>query len=233
MADPIISRGRVRVAVGLEVDSLDVALAGGSDVTVQGLPLADFARRGGFDGARVEVRQHYAPAWGSASVGSLHVFEGRVSEAEARGMRVDLRVASDLELLDQPIPRWVFQAQCRHRIYSTGCGVNPASFQVGGTAQTFSTAGSIVTGLSQADGYFELGRIRFTSGVLAGERRTIRAWGSGIATPVTPFSAAPAVGDSFIMLPGCDRTRATCGAKFSNTANFGGQPHIPAPELSY
>lgn len=233
MATPIISRGSVRSAIGVEVDALDVTFAGGPDVTVQGRQLSSFARRGGFDGARIEVRRHYAPAWGQPAAGSLHVFEGRASEVTIEGMSVAVRVACDLELLDVAIPRWVLQAPCRHRVYSVGCGASKAAFIVTGAAGAGSTAASVTSALAQADAYFALGVLTFTSGALAGQARMVRAFAGGVFTPVVPFSAAPAPGDAFTALPGCDRARATCGAKFNNLDNFGGQTHIPAPELSY
>ena len=39
------------------------------------------------------------------------------------------------------------------------------------------------------------------------------------------------VGDAFTVYPGCDKQQSTC-ALFGNSANFRGQPFIPAPELS-
>jgi hypothetical protein len=35
------------------------------------------------------------------------------------------------------------------------------------------------------------------------------------------------VGDNVTLTAGCDRTRATCVAKFNNLANFMGFPYIP------
>ena len=233
MTDPIITRGRVRTVIGIEADSLDVTLTGDADCTVLGQQLSAFAADAGFDGARVVVRRHYAPRWGAASVGSLHIFEGDIREANVEGMEVRLQVSSDIARLNMPIPRQVYQASCRHRVFNPGCGLNSAAYEVTGTASSGSTAGAIVTALGNADGYFTLGRIRFTSGALAGQRRTVRVYASGTFTPIVPFSAAPAPGDAFTALPGCDRTRATCAARFSNTDNYGGQKHIPAPELSY
>jgi uncharacterized phage protein (TIGR02218 family) len=34
-------------------------------------------------------------------------------------------------------------------------------------------------------------------------------------------------GDTFVVTAGCDKTFATCAAKFSNGLNFRGFPHIP------
>jgi uncharacterized phage protein (TIGR02218 family) len=41
---------------------------------------------------------------------------------------------------------------------------------------------------------------------------------------------AIAKGDGFTIRAGCDKRIATCGAKFANTANFRGFPHIPGQD---
>ena len=37
-------------------------------------------------------------------------------------------------------------------------------------------------------------------------------------------------GDAFAIRAGCDKCMETCGAKFANTANFRGFPHIPGQD---
>jgi hypothetical protein len=86
-----------------------------------------------------------------------------------------------------------------------------------------------------ADDY-NLGKISFTSGVLNGQSRMIRAsiYNSGSSASITvstPFPAAPSTGDSFRIYQGCDKSWAgTNGCpKFSNTARFRGFPFVPQP----
>ncbi len=42
-------------------------------------------------------------------------------------------------------------------------------------------------------------------------------------------------GDAFTIRPGCDKSFATCRAKFDNAVNFRGFPHVPGTDqvLSY
>jgi uncharacterized phage protein (TIGR02218 family) len=42
-----------------------------------------------------------------------------------------------------------------------------------------------------------------------------------------------AVGDIFSVEAGCDKTFATCKAKFSNALNFRGFPHLPGNDVAY
>ena len=41
------------------------------------------------------------------------------------------------------------------------------------------------------------------------------------------------VGDQFSLLPGCDKSFAQCKAKFANSANFRGFPHLPGNDAAY
>ena len=45
-----------------------------------------------------------------------------------------------------------------------------------------------------------------------------------------PLPNVPAVGDTFSVFPGCDKTKTTCAGKFSNIARFRGFPFVPVPE---
>jgi hypothetical protein len=36
-----------------------------------------------------------------------------------------------------------------------------------------------------------------------------------------------------VLFPGCDKTRATCVAKFSNILNFRGEPDVPGQDKYY
>jgi hypothetical protein len=46
------------------------------------------------------------------------------------------------------------------------------------------------------------------------------------------FLSPPAVGDQFQLLPGCDRSLATCTNIFNNPVHFGGVPFVPAQETA-
>jgi hypothetical protein len=61
--------------------------------------------------------------------------------------------------------------------------------------------------------------------------RTIASFASGSSVSIKlALLSAPAAGDQFQLLPGCDHTIATCTNVFNNAGHFGGQPYIPTPE---
>ena len=71
-----------------------------------------------------------------------------------------------------------------------------------------------------------------TSGLNAGVSRMVANWdGASTLSLQAPLPFGVAVGDTFTVTAGCDKTMATCTA-FGNLVNYGGEPFIPPPELS-
>lgn len=50
---------------------------------------------------------------------------------------------------------------------------------------------------------------------------------------IKPRYITPNTGDTFNILPGCDKTINTCKYKFNNLNNYGNCPFIPNPDSSY
>ncbi len=234
MTDPIIKRGTVRTTIGVEVDELDVSLLVNSDVQVLGIGLTQFAKSGGFDGARLSVDRSFSAAPGSTACGSLNQFTGRIADLEITGVEVKMMVKSDLELLNVQMPRNLYMGQCVNSLYDARCGLSAAAFTVTANTTANSTRSSINCNLAQAAGYFNLGTLKYTSGQNQNIERSVKLHTTGVLVPSFPFPYVPAPGDLFVAKPGCDKLRTTCNSvKFSNEANFGGKPFIPAPELTY
>lgn len=233
MTDPLIKRGQIRSVIGVEVDTLDLTLMCNSDVQVANVPLSQFARMGGFDGARVQLDRYFSASWQSAACGSLNLFTGRVGPVSVSGTEVKMTVNSDLELLNIKMPRNIYIAQCIHTLYGPGCGLAAAAFTVTGNTTANSSTLLVNCNLPQAAGYFNLGTIKYTSGPNAGVMRSVKAHTSGVIVPSFPFPYTPVAGDLFQAKPGCDKQAATCNTKFSNTANLRAYEFIPSPELTY
>jgi uncharacterized phage protein (TIGR02218 family) len=83
---------------------------------------------------------------------------------------------------------------------------------------------------------FAQGTILFTSGVNEGVYRTIKGQSTAVAFGldlVYPLETPPSAGDTFQIWPGCDKTSATCTARFDNLKAFRGYPFTPAAETAY
>jgi hypothetical protein len=192
--------------------------------TLGGVPWTQQARQGYFDGARVCLERAFTATWGDWSAGTLIRFWGRVGQRLAHAQHDRARPVSDLVLMQRPMPRNVYQPGCLHNLFDAGCTLNRASFAVAGAVGGGSTASSINTNLTQATGYFELGAITFTSGVNNGLVRTVKTFthAGGVVVPTATLPAAPANGDTFSIVPGCDKTPIHVHARSLRTSPTSG-----------
>lgn len=231
---PIIKRGPIRTKIGVEAAVMSVTMLVDTSSLIDAAPAISYALGGGLDGATLESRRYFLTDAG-AEVGSLNSFAGRVSEVDCEGGKIQIACLSDLEILNQRLPRNLFAAGCIHALYDSGCAVSAAAFTVTGTIASGTTVSSITCNLTaQAAGYFDLGVIEFTTGALAGLRRSVKSHpSSGVLVPVPRLPAVPANGDQFTAKPGCDKLSATCETKFSNLLNYRGFEFIPVPEAAY
>jgi uncharacterized phage protein (TIGR02218 family) len=116
----------------------------------------------------------------------------------------------------------VYQRQCRHALYSPGCGVDKASFAVPGTVDTAVANQVFVTAAAAfANNYFTGGMLTTAEG----SRLIVEHIGTSL-TLITPLTVLTG-GTPLTLYPGCDHTLDTCTNKFSNSLNFGGQPWLP------
>ena len=242
----IVRRGAISSRVGLDSQSVDIELTPQADATsaptVGGLPFLQAVRQGFLDGARLTVRKVFmsTPASGlpvNTNGESVVWYVGTVSDATAGRQSARLSVESDLARLNIQMPRNVLQPGCVHSLFDGGCTLLKSTFTVAGTITSTgpNSAGSFTTGLTQATDWFSLGVLTFTSGANAGLSRTVRSHANtnGVVTLVSPFPSAPATGDTFNIVPGCDKQQATCSGKFANLAHFRGFPYVPVPETLY
>lgn len=157
---------------------------------------------------------------------------GRLNIERAGGITIEATVASMTELLNVKFPTHLYYPPCIYTLGDTSCGVDLDAFRQQGTA-TGGTRSAIQSGLSLDNGYLAQGSITFTSGRNTGVTRTIRSNESSTITVVLPFYYPPAAGDTFYVLPACDKSMHCCKARFSNLARFRGYPFIPVPETAY
>lgn len=233
-------RGATHQTTGLEVDTLSLDVYADPDdpsSKIEGLSFAAFAQIGGFDGATVRIDKCFMSEWGDcATNGTMMWFEGRTSDINFGRTTVTMQVHAFTELLNQQMPRDVYQPGCVNTLYQpTTCKALKSVFASGGVAQSGCTRSMIIFGPGgPPDGYFTLGSILFTSGANAGISRSIteHTSSSGVLRVPRPFPAAPAPGDTFTAYPGCDKAMATCRDKFHNLKNFRGWPFVPVPETA-
>lgn len=210
---PIEDQG-VQSARGTGGASVDINIYGGnSEFLVGGVDILDFLENFGLDGASARIDRVFAADWSamftSGPVGGFCRFSGLVSEVKELGQtQAVVTVKSPMALLATPFPADVFQTSCLNVFGDSNCGVDIAPLTVTGAVSTGSvTATQTVFGsnLTQADSYFTLGDVTFTSGANAGESRSAKSYlnSHGEITLTSPLPAAPANGDTFTVSPGC------------------------------
>ena len=149
------------------------------------------------------------------------VWQGTVSSAYLTDRMIAVSCESLLKRLSRSNLMATYQANCRHAVYSTACGLVRGNFDY--TATVDSIAANVVT-LTAGHG--------ITSGALTGGeiekggyRRFIVLHEGDDLTLIRPLFGL-AASDSVTLIEGCDRSLATCIAK-TNVANYGGFPWIP------
>lgn len=228
------NKAKVHWIIGTQVDNLTFDIIPQTS-TIKGLTWFQAALAGIFDGATVLYQRAYMPTYGDVSVGVYDMFKGRVGDVTVGRKMLTFVVNSHLELLNQNLPLNLYQAPCNNNLYDTSCGVNPALFSNPGTVAAGSTGGTIMATMAPATGFFDLGKLTFTSGAASGVSIGVKSWTQG--SPGTfllnrPPPISVAVGDTFTAYAGCNKLQSTCSAKFNNLANFRGTPYVPVPETA-
>jgi uncharacterized phage protein (TIGR02218 family) len=223
-----ISRSNLKWAVGLTVDTLNLMIDAPN--------LAPLIVNGFFDGARVQLDRLYGTSFGQW-IDSVTLFAGNVADIKTLGRtRCEFEVRSRVELMNNSLPRQIYQPSCRWSLFDPGCTLNKLSFGVVGIVQSGSTQFQLAgaAGLGFTDGYFDLGTIVFVTGPNAGFAVTVKNYShtNGTVTFFALLPKPPNTGDTFIIYPGCDKRQTTCSGKFNNLINFGGMPYVPVPEMA-
>ncbi|HXO68530.1 MAG TPA: DUF2163 domain-containing protein [Bradyrhizobium sp.] len=213
----------------LSVDGAEISGALADD----SLTDADLAA-GRYDAAQVET---WLVDWSDPSLNVLTA-RGTLGEVRREGQAFVAELRGLADLLSQESGR-LYTARCGADLGDARCKVdltNPALRGTGAVSAVEGTSILVASGLDGfADGWFSLGRLLWSSGVNNGlaieikEHRLV----AGHAR-LTLWRAMPepiATGDAFTVTAGCDKSFATCRARFANTDNFRGFPQIPGNDF--
>ncbi len=162
---------------------------------------------------------------------------GAIGQVRRGQVQFVAEMRSLAHVLNQSVGR-TFQASCDASLGDGRCGVdlNDPAWKGSGTVVTVTGDRSFtVSGLSAyADSWFALGALSWTGGANAGRKAEVLTHELGATDVTITLLEAPvlaiAVGDSFDITAGCDKTFETCKTKFANAVNFRGFPHIPGQD---
>jgi uncharacterized phage protein (TIGR02218 family) len=189
---------------------------------------------GRFDGAKVAL---FLVNW-QAPEQHMLLNMREIGEVTRAGGAFRAELRSIAHRLSQPQGR-VYGRRCDAALGDRRCGVDLARFTGSGSVTGVDVAGNLLAaGLDAfADGFFSRGKLRFLTGGLMGRSFDLdghdkRDGGTHLSFWLAP-ERAPSPGDVFSVTAGCDKSFATCKAKFANHLNFRGFPHLPGADFAY
>jgi uncharacterized phage protein (TIGR02218 family) len=219
----------LETATGLSADTHEVTGALSSARITE----ADIAR-GAYDGAEVAL---YLVDWSDPEV-RLLISRGLIGEIRRSDGTFAAEITGLSDRLQQPVGR-AYLPTCDCRLGDARCKVNLGLPQYRGAGIVTALAASqqfSVTGLyGFPESWFTGGRLVWTTGANAGLAGHVKShMPAGAETMVELWLSPPmpiASGDAFEVTAGCDKTAATCIAKFGNLLNFRGFPHMPGDDV--
>ena len=208
------------------------------------IPLMPSIAAGLFDAATVTVNTIY---WGMGEVpsvgiarGSVITFVGQITKiSDLARDKADFEVADMLFKLNLYTPPNLIMSSCRHQLFDSGCTLLSSNFQLLNSV----AAGSSTLQINLTDGAntaswwngvitFTQGYILFTSGQNVGQVGYIKNLNSNTQILLSaPMPFPVAIGDTFTMYAGCNKSLAMCNNGFDNLINIGAMPFVPNPEL--
>ena len=206
---------------GLEADTMDI----GGALTSAAFREADLLA-GRWDAARVRV---FAVDWETGAP-LAELGEGRVGAVEL----TDHGFTAELAGASAALARAVVEdtsAECRADLGDARCRVAMAGRRR--FARVVAVAERVVT-LAVGEpvaGACAGGVLRWFGGGNAGLSQAIDASDGATVTLRTVPACAVAAGTLVELIEGCDKSFATCVARFGNGANFRGEPHLPGIDL--
>lgn len=229
---PKFERSKTKVVIGTQVDELEVKIYPEPTDLIAGVPFLEAAWQGQLDGALLQLERAFMPTYGDTSPGTVVLFAGRISDIECARTGIDIKCRSHLELLNIQMPRRLWQSSCTHTFGDGMCQFGRSALQSTFTAGP-STPAKIATYVSPTPtNLYVQGTIIAVTGANTGASRTIADMAAGWIYVKLAFLSPILAGDQFQLLPGCDRTLATCQNVFNNSSHFGGFPYIPTPETA-
>lgn len=139
----------------------------------------------------------------------------------------ELACQSIAAALDVPGLRLGWQRSCPYTLYRLGCNVDPNIHRVLGSIIAMDGLRiEVVAALGYPDGWFSGGMVEWPIGAGVYEARGIRQH-TGASLLLLGGTYGAELTYPVRLYPGCNRTIATCSAKFNNDANYGGQPQLP------
>ncbi|WP_267387538.1 DUF2163 domain-containing protein [Sphingomonas sp. GC_Shp_3] len=220
-AAPGMTPSAIKRSDGLDADTMDVAGA----LTSNAISAADLAA-GRWDGAAVRL---FAVDW-TGGAGRVDLGDGTIGAVETKNGAFTAELRGWSAALDRPVAEET-SAECRAELGDTRCRVAMAGRRR--FARVVSVAARAVTidQAERAENTCGGGLLRWFGGANTGLESAIALSDGAVVTLRSEPVYAPAPGDLIELIEGCDKSLATCAARFGNAVNFRGEPYLPGIDL--
>lgn len=182
-----------------------------------------------YDFAEIDIFQvNYA----DLSQGSMKLKRGWLGEVSFFKQQFIAEVRGLTQRLSQTMGE-LYSSSCRASLGDSRCKINLALHTVTGSVTVSSGTSQFTdTSRTEASGTFSFGTITFTSGANNGISMEVKEYilkpvGGGQLALALPMVNPILAGDTYSLTKGCDKTLATCYARFNNVVNFRGEPLVP------
>jgi uncharacterized phage protein (TIGR02218 family) len=215
-----------------------------ADASVSGLAPANADINGVLDASAITEADLIAGKWDFAEVEVLRVNPFLLNDGPyGRGRGNIGKVSTDTpsftaeflglaKALDKNVGR-VISATCPATLGDSECAKDLTAFTFTGTLESVDASGLVLTdsARNEAADYFKFGKITMTSGDSSGYSMEVKtSTALGVITVFLPLPFGVAAGDTYSIVAGCDKLKATCISKFDNIENFRGFPDCPTQE---
>jgi len=219
-AAPGMTPSAISRSASLEADSMDVTGA----LTSSAIGEADLLA-GRWDGARVVL---FATDWMAPDAG-VELGEGLIGAVETRGGTLTAELRGAAARLERAVVEET-SPDCRAMLGDKRCRVAMAGRRR--FARVVAVEGAVVTldGVEPAANAYGGGVLRWFGGANSGLEDALARSEGATVTLMTPprFAGEGALAE---LIEGCDKTLATCAARFGNAVNFRGEPYLPGIDL--
>lgn len=210
---------------GFNVDNLEVT-AVLSDASIG----EEDILAGHFDHAGVEIFQ---VNWADLSQGILSLRAGWLGEIILKDDHFTAEIRGVAQKLQQEIGA-VYSPECRVDLGSDRCHANLSAVTVVSKVTSSAALDGFTDSLRlEAAGWYDYALLRWVTGQNAGRAAEVKNFSNGEFRFVEFMPYVIEVGDIYKTHAGCDKRSSTCRTKFSNFANFRGEPAVPGQDALF
>lgn len=159
------------------------------------------------------------------------IFNGTIMSAEFKASEIEFTCEPLIALTSRPICRYTYQTQCNHHVYKNRCKLNIEDHSYFTTITNIESDGITITIANRDINEYPVGELvdgfiqttNNVAGQILEDNNTIIK----ILAPIENLK----VGDTIRVAKGCDRSSATCKARFNNFDNFFGFEAVPTRNI--